>query len=92
MQLYYVVCRLLSGSVVGLIADQPLPTAVKDVIDTVQIPVVSSSTITTDSNSTIISVAPSEEQLANALSTLILYNSWTNVILLTWQGSGIVHQ
>ena len=87
----YIVCELLSGGLLALIADQPLPVAVKDVIDTVRIPVVSTSIITTDTNSTIVSIAPSEEQLANALSALIVYNSWTDVVLLTWQGSGI-HQ
>ena len=82
-----IVSQLLSGGLVALIADQPLPSAVKDVINAVQIPVISTSIITTDTNSTIVSVAPSEEQLANALSTLIIYNSWTNVVLLTWHGS-----
>ena len=84
-----VVFTLLSGSLLALIADQPFPKAVKDVIDVVQIPVVSTSPIATDTNSTIVSIAPSEEQLANALSTLIVYNSWTDVVLLTWQGSGM---
>ena len=79
--------QLLSGGLFALITDQPLPSAVKDVVDAVQIPVVSTSIITTDTNSTIVSVAPSEEQLANALSTLITYNSWTDVVLLTWHGS-----
>ena len=83
-----VVCELLSGGLLALIADQPLPIAVKDVIDVIKIPVVSTSIITTDTNSTIVSIAPSEEQLANALSALIVYNSWTDVVLLTWQGSG----
>ena len=86
----YVVCRLLSGGLFALIANQPLPVAVKDVIDVVQIPVVSTSIITTDTNSTIVSIAPSEEQLANALSALIVYNSWTDVVLLTWQESGMM--
>ena len=84
-----IVCRLLSGGLLAFIADQPLPTAVNDIINKVKIPVVSTSIITTDTNSTIISIAPSEEQLANALSTLIIYNSWTEVVLLTWQGSGM---
>ena len=85
----YIVCRILSGGLLALITDQPLPMPVKDVIDAVQIPVVSTSIITTDSSSTIVSIAPSEEQLANALSALIVYNSWTEVVLLTWQGSGV---
>ena len=42
-----------------------------------------------DTNSTVVSIASSEEQLAGALSTLIKYNQWTDVILLTWQGSGL---
>ena len=84
-----VVCKLLSGGLVALITDRPLPTAVKDVINAVQIPVVSTSIITMDTNSTVVSTAPSEEQLANALSALIVYNSWTDVVLLTWQGSGL---
>ena len=88
----YIVCRLLSDGLLALIADQPLPVAVKDVIDAVQIPVVSTSIITTDTNSTIVSIVPSEEQLANALSALIVYNSWTDVVLLTWQGSGMMIQ
>ena len=85
----YPVCGLLSNGVLALISDQPLPSAVNDVISTAQIPVVSTSIITTDTNSTIVSIAPSEEQLASALSSLITYNLWTDVILLTWQGSGI---
>ena len=84
----YIVCKLLSGGLLALIADQPLPSAAKDFIDAIQIPVVSTSIITTDTNSAIVSVASSEEQLANALSTLIVYNSWTDVVLLTWHGSG----
>ena len=83
------VIQLLSGGLLALIADQPLPSAVKDVVDAVQIPVVSTSIITTDTDSTIVSVAPSEEQLANALSTLIINNSWTDVVLLTWHGSSM---
>ena len=84
-----IVCRLLqSGGLFAFIADQPLPTAANDIINKVKIPVISTSIITTDTNSTIVSIAPSEEQLANALSTLINYNSWTEVVLLTWQGSG----
>ena len=67
---------------------QPLPSAVNDIITAAQIPVLSTSLITTDTDSTIVSIAPSEEQLANALSSLIQYNEWTDVILLTWQGSG----
>ena len=86
----YTVCKLLSGGLLALITDQPLPVAVRDVIDAVQIPVVSTSIITTDTDSTIVSIAPSEEQLANALSALIVYNSWTDVVLLTWQGSGSI--
>ena len=82
-------CKLLSEGVAALILDQPLLSAVKDVVDAVQIPVVSTSIITTDDNSTIVSVAPSEEQLANAVSTLIANNSWTDVVLLTWQGSSM---
>ena len=85
----YIVSQLLSGGLLALIADQPLPSAMKDIIDTVQIPVISTSIITADTNSTIVSVAPSEEQLANALSTLIIYNSWNDVVLLTWHGSGM---
>ena len=84
-----IVSQLLSGGLLALIADQPLPLAVKDVIDAVQIPVVSTSIITTDTNSAIVSVASSEEQLANALSTLIVNNSWTDVALLTWHGSSM---
>ena len=80
---------LLSGGLVALVTDQPFLKAVKDVIDIVKIPVVSTSIITNDSNSTVVSIAPSEEQLANALSALIVYNSWTDVVLLTWQGSGV---
>ena len=83
-----VVFELLSGSLLALVADQPFPKVVKDVIDVTKIPVVSTSIITTDTDSTIVSIAPSEEQLANALSALIVYNSWTDVVLLTWQGSG----
>ena len=83
------VFMLLSGGLVALVTDQPLPKAVKDVIDIVKIPVVSTSIITMDTNSTVVSIAPSEEKLANALSALIIYNSWTEVVLLTWQGSGI---
>ena len=86
------VIQLLSGGLLALIADQPLPSAVKDVVDAVQIPVVSTSIITTDTDSTIVSVAPSEEQLANALSTLIIYNSWTDVVLLTWHESSMYIQ
>ena len=89
MRIYRPVCRLLSGGLLALITDQPLPSAVNDIISTARIPVVSTSIITTDTNSTIVSIAPSEEQLAGALSSLILYNSWTDVVLLTWQGSGI---
>jgi len=88
-----IVCRLLSGGLLAFIADQPLPNTLNDIINTIQIPVISTSIITTntstDTNSTIISIAPSEEQLANALSTLIIYNSWTEVVLLTWQDSGM---
>ena len=84
-----IVCKLLSGGLVALITDRPLPTAVKDFVDAVKIPVVSTSIITTDTNSTIVSIAPSEEQLANASSSLIVNNSWTDVVLLTWQGSGV---
>ena len=83
------VFMLLSGGLVALVTDQPLLKAVKDVIDIVKIPVVSTSIITMDTNSTVVSIAPSEEQLANALSALIVYNSWTDVVLLTWQGSGV---
>ena len=83
------VCGLLSGGVVALISDQPLPSAVNDVISAARLPVLTTSVITTDTNSTIVSIAPSEEQLAGALSSLIKYNLWTEVILLTWQGSGI---
>ena len=86
---WFTVIQLLSGGLLTLIADQPLPSAVKDVVDAVQIPVVSTSIITTDTDSTIVSVAPSEEQLANALSTLIINNSWTDVVLLTWHGSSM---
>ena len=82
------VCGLIAGGVLALITDQPLPSAVNDVITAAQIPVLSTSIITTDTDSTIVSIAPSEEQLANALSSLIQYNEWTDVILLTWQGSG----
>ena len=83
------VIQLLSGGLLALIADQPLPSAVKDVVDAVQIPVVSTSIITTDTDSTIFSVVPSEEQLADALSTLIINNSWTDIVLLTWHGSSM---
>ena len=85
-----IVCGLLSDGLLALITDQPLPISVKHVIDAVQLPVVSTSIITTDTDSTIVSIAPSEEQLANALSALIVYNSWTDVVLLTWQGSGSI--
>ena len=84
----WTVCGLIAGGVLALITDQPLPSAVNDVITAAQIPVLSTSIITTDTDSTIVSIAPSEEQLANALSSLIQYNEWTDVILLTWQGSG----
>ena len=81
-----VMCELLYGDLFAFIEDWPLPVAVKHVI---KIPVVSTSIITTDTDSTIVSIAPSEEQLANALSALIVYNSWTDVVLLIWlQGSG----
>ena len=83
------VCGLLSGGVLALISDQPLPSAVNDIISAARLPVLSTSTITTDTNSTVVSIAPSEEQLAGALSILIKHNLWTEVILLTWQGSGI---
>ena len=71
----------------ALISDQPLSRAVNDVISAARLPVVSTSTITIDTNSTIVSIAPSEEQLAGALSSLIKHNLWTEVVLLTWQGS-----
>ena len=83
------VCELLSDGVLALISDQPLPSAVNDVITAAHIPVLSTSIITMDTNSTVVSIAPSEEHLASALSTLIKYNQWTDVILLTWQGSGL---
>ena len=83
-----VMCEFLYGGLFAFIADWPLPVVVKDVIDVIKIPVVSTSIITTDTDSTIVSIAPSEEQMANALSALIVYNSWTDVVLLTWQGSG----
>ena len=82
------VCELLSEGVVAFITDQPLPSAVKHVIDTVQVPVVSTAHITTDHNSSVINLTPSEEQIANALSQLLVDTSWTNVILITWPGSG----
>ena len=76
----------LYGDLFVFIEDWPLPVAVKDVI---KIPVVSTSIITTDTDSRIVSIAHSEEQLANVLSALIVYNSWTDVVLLIWlQGSG----
>ena len=84
-----VVCGLLSDGVLALITDQPLPSAVNDVIRAARIPVLSTSIITMDTNSTVVSIASSEEQLASALSNLIKYNQWTDVMLLTWQGSGI---
>ena len=86
---YVLVCGLLSDGVLALISDQPLPSAVNDIISAARLPVLSTSTITADTNSTIVSIAPSEEQLAGALSSLIKHNLWTEVILLTWQGSGI---
>ena len=72
----------------AFITDQPLPSTVKHVIDTVQVPVVSTAHITTDHNSSVINLTPSEEQLANALSQLLVDTSWTNVVLITWPGSG----
>ena len=75
----------------ALISDQPLPSAVNDVISAARLPVLSTSIITTDTNSTVVSIAPPEEQLADALSSLIKYNLWTEVVLLTWQGSGKYH-
>ena len=84
-----IVCGLLSDGVLALISDQPLPSAVNDVISAARIPALSTSIITMDTNSTVVSIASSEEQLAGALSSLIKYNQWTDVILLTWQGSGI---
>ena len=75
----------------ALISEQPLPSPVNDVISAAQLPVLSTSIITTDTNSTVVSIAPSEEQLAGALSSLIKYNLWTEVVLLTWQGSGKYH-
>ena len=75
----------------ALISDQPLPSAVNDVISAARLPVLSTSIITTDTNSTVVSIAPPEEQLAGALSSLIKYNLWTEVVLLTWQGSGKYH-
>ena len=91
LNVYHVrtVCELLSDGVLALISDQPLPSAVNDVITAAHIPVLSTSIITMDTNSTVVSIAPSEKQLAGALSTLIKYNQWTDVILLTWQGSGL---
>jgi len=83
-----IVCELLSDGVVAFITDQPLPSAVKYVIDTVQIPVMSTTHINTDHNSLIINLTPSEEQVANALSQLLVDSSWTSVVLITWPGSG----
>ena len=85
------VCELLSDGVVAFITDQPLASsAVKHIIDTVQVPVISTTPhTTTDHNSSIINLTPSEEQTANALSQLLVDSSWTSVVLITWPGSGV---
>ena len=72
----------------AFITDQPLPSVVKHVIDTVQVPVISTTHVTTDHNSSIINFTPSEEQVANALSQLLVDGSWNSVVLVTWPGSG----
>ena len=82
------VCELLSDGVVAFITDQPLPSAVKHVIDTVQVPVISTTHITSYHSSSVINLTPSEEQIANALSQVLVDTSWTNVVLITWPGSG----
>ena len=76
-------CEFLYGSLFAFIADWPLPVAVKDVIDVIKIPVVSTSIITTDTDSTI---AQSVLHLQKnnwpmpCLHALIVYNSWTDVV------------
>ena len=72
----------------AFITDQPLPTAVKHVIDTVQVPVISTTYVVIDHNSSIMNLTPSEEQIANAISQLLVDSSWNSVILITWPGSG----
>ncbi|XP_065915356.1 uncharacterized protein [Dysidea avara] len=81
------ICELLSDGVVAFITDQPLPSAVKHVIDTVQVPVISTTHITSYHSSSVINLTPSEEQIANALSQVLVDTSWTNVVLITWPGS-----